>query len=223
MTIKTKVKNLAGRYNPAANHRRKQMQKRLVNKEVSFLVPNCIGGILFHDLGLRFQSPTVNLMMKQTDFVRFVTHLDEYLQKDLVFFNHPELTCPCAMLGDVCIHFTHFNSEIEAKEKWIQRAGRIRKDNLFIFCEERDSLSEEEIRSLADIKAKGILVFTANRYEDIPYTLYLPTYHKAGEVGNILARNYFDDSREYEKYFDFVAWFNEADGKNYDVSRYSRI
>ena len=27
----------------------------------------------------------------------------------------------------------------------------------------------------------------------------------------------------YEKYFDFVKWFNEADGGNYDVTPYSRV
>lgn len=27
--------------------------------EASFLCPNCIGGILFHDLGMRFYSPTL--------------------------------------------------------------------------------------------------------------------------------------------------------------------
>lgn len=71
-------------------------------------------------------------------------------------------------------------------------------------------------------KVKGIVVFTANQYDDIPYALYIPKYHEAGQVGNILKRNYIDDSREYEKYFNFVKWFNEANGKDYDVSDYAK-
>jgi len=54
----------------------------------------------------------------------------------------------------------------------------------------------------------------------MPYAVYLPQYHNDGEVGNILARKYFDDSRAYKKYFDFVKWFNEADGGNYNVEKY---
>jgi hypothetical protein len=50
--------------------------------------------------------------------------------------------------------------------------------------------------------------------------VYLPQYQSLGEVGNILKKNILDDSREFERYFDFVRWFNEADGGDYDVSDY---
>lgn len=218
MTILDKVKNKVEQYNPIAQNRRHKMRAQLKNKDITFLTPNCLGGILFHDLGLKFMSPTVNLMMTQTDFVKFVTHLDDYLTKDFKFFKHPEYTCPCATLGDITVHFTHYTSEDEAVMKWKERVKRINKDNLFIFCEERDGITKEEIKVLGKIKARGIVVFTAKEYKDIPYTLYLPKYHDDGEVGNILARNYYNDSRDYEKYFDFVKWFNEAKEREYNIS-----
>ena len=80
------------------------MRRQLHNSDVTFLVPNCIGGILFHDLGLQFRSPTVNLMMTQTDFVRFVLNLKDYLAQELEFFKHSEYVCPCAHLADVDVH-----------------------------------------------------------------------------------------------------------------------
>ena len=168
-------------------------------------------------------SPTVNLMLNQRDFVKFVTHLDEYLEKDFKFFQHPELTCPCATLGDITVTFTHFASETEAAAKWKERAKRIQRNNLFIFAEERDGITKEEILSLGKLDVKGIVVFTAHEYPDIPYAVCIPKYKEAGEVGNILARNYINDQREYELFFDFVKWFNEADGGDYDVARFSRI
>lgn len=198
------------------------MRRQLHNSDVTFLVPNCIGGILFHDLGLQFRSPTVNLMMTQTDFVRFVLNLKDYLAQELEFFKHPEYVCPCAHLADVDVHFTHYDTEEAAAKKWHERIGRINWDNLFVFCEERDGLTEQEMRALSAVPAKGIVVFTANRYDDIPYALQIAEYQQAGEVGNILKRSYWNDSREYEKYFDFVKWFNEADGKNYDISPFIR-
>ncbi len=194
----------------------------LVNKTPSFLVPNCIGGILFHDLNLQFRSPTVNTMMTQTDFVKFVRNLDAYLEMNLEFYRDPDFTCPCARLGDITIHFTHYHTAEEAEQKWTERARRIDRENLFIFCEERDGLTEAEIRSLATVKARGILVFTANKCDDIPYALQIPKYQPDGEVGNILARNYLDDSREYERYFDFVKWFNEADGNDFAIQPFIR-
>ena len=40
--------------------------------------------------------------------------------------------------------------------------------------------------AIGELNVKGIVVFTANEYPDIPYALYLPKYHDDGEVGNIL-------------------------------------
>lgn len=222
MNTKETIKRLLSEKNPIAAYRRKQMRGRLVNTDTTFLCPNCIGGILFHDLGLQFRSPTVNLMMVQTDFVKFVLDMDQYLARELVFFQHPEYTCPCAHLGDITIHFTHYHTREEAAQKWKERSGRIDRENLFVFLMERDGLTREEIQRLGDIHARGLVVFTANDYSDIPYAVQIRKYSRDGEVGNILAKSYWNDGHEYERCFDFVRWFNEADGAPFEVSKYVR-
>ena len=217
------LKNKWSKYNPLAYLRRSNMRKRLSNHNITFLCPNCIGGILFHDLGLQFMSPTVNLMMTQTDFVKFVLHMDFYLAQKLEFYKHEEYKCTCAHLGNISIHFTHYASRYEAESKWKERAARIQPDNIFVFLEERDELTKEEILKLSELKVKGLAVFTANAYDDIPYTVSIKKYQNDGEIGNILTRSFWNDAREYEYYFDFVKWFNEANGGNYDVSSFVRI
>lgn len=220
MRAKETIKHLLSDKNPAAIRRRKNMRAALTNTTPTFLCPNCIGGILFHDLGLQFQSPTVNLMMFQTDFAKFVLNLDHYLAQELAFFQHPDYTFPCARLGDITIHFTHYHTEEEAAQKWAERSARIDRDNLFVFLEERDGLTREDMLRLGQIHARGLVIFTANAYPDIPYALQIPKYASDGEVGDILTKSYRDDSREYEHYFDFVKWFNEAQESNFDVSPY---
>lgn len=222
MSVKSAVKHLLDEDNPLVLHRRRQMRRALTNPNPSFLCPNCIGGILFHDLGLQFRSPTVNLMLRQTDFVKLVLNLDEYLARELRFFPIPDAHFPCARLGDIVIHFTHYANEQEAARAWYQRAKRIDRNNLFVFLEERDGLSEREIRALADIQARGLVVFTANDYPDIPYAVRIPKYTPDGEVGNILKKSWLDGSREYEKYFDFVKWFNEAHGGDFSAAPFCR-
>lgn len=120
MTVIDKVKNRIGSINPVARYRRCKMRAQLRNQNITFLSPNCIGGILFHDLGLKFMSPTVNLMMTQTDFVKFVLNLDNCLVKDFCFFKHPEYVFPCATLGDITVYITHYTSEKEAFENGIR-------------------------------------------------------------------------------------------------------
>lgn len=207
-----------------AIHRRNKMVKRLQNKDFSFLVPNCLGGMLLHDLSMPFLSPMVNLMLHQKDFVRFLLDIDYYLKQELCFYNDPYYVCPCAKLGEpdkeIIIHFTHYTSEEDADANWKKRIKRIRWNNLFIFLMKRDGLSEKEIIKVGSIKAKGLVVFTAHEYPDIPYACYIPKYKEQGQIGNVLVRSYLDDSKEYEKYFDFVKWFNEANGGNYDCKPY---
>lgn len=222
MDAKKMIKTLLSEKNPQAIRRRAKMREALTNTTPTFLCPNCIGGILFHDLGLQFRSPTVNLMMLQTDFAKYVLDMEHYLAEELVFFKHTEYDCPCAHLGDITIHFTHYHTEEEAAQKWLQRSARIDRDNLFVFLEERDGLTREEMLRLGHIRARGLVIFTANDYPDIPYALQIPKYAPEGEVGNILAKSYWDDSREYERYFDFVKWFNEADGSGYAISDFCK-
>lgn len=92
------------------------MRDELTNRSFSFLTPNCLGGILTHDLGLRFSSPTVNLMMTQTDFLKFVLYLEEYVRGQLEFYDDKDYTCPCAWLKakglvPICVHFTHYKND----------------------------------------------------------------------------------------------------------------
>lgn len=215
-------KKIWSKYNPLARLRRYRMKKRLHNYNITFLCPNCIGGILFHDLGLRFMSPTVNLMMTQTDFLKFVLNIDHYLNEKFIFYTDQKYNCPCAHLSDINIHFTHYETEHEAENKWKDRVKRIQKDNIFIFLEERDGLTKEEILKLSTLKVKGIVVFTANKYEDIPYAVFIKKYQRSGQIGNILKRSLVDDSREYEHYFDFIKWFNNANEGDYDISKFIR-
>lgn len=221
MEAKESIKRILSENNPIAIKRRSEMRRALTNSAPSFLCPNCIGGLLFHDLGLQFRSLTVNLMMYQTDFVKFVLNLDDYLEQKLIFFKHPEYSFPCAHLGDIAIHFTHYRSEEEATHAWRERSKRIDRDNLFVFLEERDGLTKEDILRLGSIHACGLVVFTANAYPDIPYALQIQKYERDGEVGNILRKSYLDEHHEYEEYFDFVKWFNLANG-DFDIALYKK-
>ncbi len=219
MIKKSRLKELIYK-NPFAVRRRKKMRSELKNTTMTFLCPSCMGGELFHDLGLQFRSPTINLMMYQTDFVKFVTHFDEYMAAEFEFFDHPDYSFPCARLKDITVHFTHYDSKEEALEKWYSRAERIDRDNMFIYCSDRDGITEEEVRSLAKLKVKGIVFFSAHEYKDIPYALYIPKFKDVGVVQGVQDVHYPDCHRSYEEYFDFVKWFNEADGGNYDITPY---
>ena len=62
-------------------------------KPPSILTPSCIGGLISHNLGLAFRSPTVNLWMDNHDFVKFACDLQHYLSMELTFLAPGEKMC----------------------------------------------------------------------------------------------------------------------------------
>jgi uncharacterized protein (DUF1919 family) len=225
MNVKEKVKSIILR-NPIQKYIKNKKRKKLQNTDFTLLTPDCTGGIIYHNLGLKFLSPTINLMMLQKDFLQFVLHLDDYLEGTFHFFKHETYACPCAKLvpqnnkKEITIHFTHYHSEEESIIKWNERKGRINKNNLFIVIEQRDGITKEDLLQLGEIKATGIVAFTYEDYPDIPYAVYLPKYKDCGEVGNLLLQNHLSGQREFDNYFDYVKWFNQAEGFPYDVKSF---
>ena len=209
--IKKSIKHLIKEENPLLLLRRRKSRKSLQNREFTLITSNCIGGIIYHELGMKFYSPTINLRIDSDQFAEFVLKMDYYLEQDLKFIRTEE-TCPVALLDDIKIYFTHYKTEEEASRKWQERKKRIQWDNLFVMLNDRDGLSEKTMAALCQVKCRGMVMFTAKRRPELPYALYMDCYRDMPCVGNVLKKNPMTGKRVYERYFDYVRWLNEADG-----------
>lgn len=135
-------------------------RKRLTEKikTTSIISMNCTGGIISHNLGLQFLSPTVNLYMNAEDFIKFCENLSYYIEinkfekctdKNII----GDRTYPLAYLGDLTLYLVHYSSVEEAEKKWNERKQRINWDNIAIFNTDREGMTEE----------------LRNRFEKLPY------------------------------------------------------
>ena len=61
---------------------------KLKNTDFTIFSQNCIGSIMYHDLGQPFKSPTINLLITPKDFIRFMGKIQWYLKQllDAIFF-----------------------------------------------------------------------------------------------------------------------------------------
>lgn len=181
---------------------------RLRNRDFSILCSNCIGGIISHRLGVRLNSPTVNLWIRQYDFIKLIRDPREYLSKELVFVDS-EYPHPVALLGDIRIHFNHSRSEEEARNDWERRKGRIVWDNLYIIMYDRDNLSREQILSLKNVKCKRLIVLSErNDYPDIDYVYPIKRTNKGRDSEAVFLDTDLFGFRTFEKQWDFVKWLN---------------
>ncbi len=95
----------------------KSLRKRLKTTEFSLFSPNCYAGIIYHRLGMQFQSPTINTLFPiKKQYLKFLSNLEYYLSQELHFIQDPAFTAPVAMLDDVKIVFVHYSTAQESEE-----------------------------------------------------------------------------------------------------------
>lgn len=189
------------------------LRKRLKNKNFTILAPTCIAGVMYHELGHKFLSPTINLWMYDKDFLKFVHNLKDYLSYDLRFVDGIDDT-PTAYLNDILIHFNHYHSNEEAKQKWDERKQRVNYDNLFIIMADQPDggvITHEDMLSLKDIPCKGKVVLSVKDYDDIDYIVHLPKDPEKDCVNMYM----FDKSPilkrfRWEREWDYVSWLNSG-------------
>ncbi len=192
--------------------RNKKERSCLRNENITIFSQNCIGGIMYHDLGLQFCSPTVNLLFTPSEFIVFMKDIHYYIKQDLQFIATEE-SYPVAKLGEVEIRFLHYHSEKEARNSWYSRRNRINWQNLFIICCD-EGLSYDEIVEFDNLPFDNKILFL---HRDVP------------EIScGVLAKEFTDKTdarllnfanpmgkRFYQNYIDYVAWLNGE--KNYKI------
>lgn len=187
----------------------KKMQKKLVNKDFSLFCNNCTAAFLLHDLGLRFNSPCVNLFMYEPDYLKFISDLKHYQGCELKFIktNH---NYPVAELDDITIYFMHYESEQEAENKWIQRFKRINYDNMFFILHQREKCTDEIIKQFDDLPYKNKVSFTCKPYPQYKSNFCIENNETNGYLDHLYTyKNRFTGKKHYDD-FDFVEWFNNS-------------
>ena len=59
-------------------------RKRMLGCEIPTIFScNCTGGVMYHDLGEKFLSPTVNMYMPCEDFIKFCENYEYYLTLEM--------------------------------------------------------------------------------------------------------------------------------------------
>ena len=189
------------------------LQRKLKNSDFTILAPTCIAGIIYHELGLQFASPTINLWMYDKDFLKFVHNLKHYLDTPLRFVKGIDST-PTAYLDDILIHFNHYHSEEEARTKWEERKKRVNLDNLYIIMADQPDggvITDDDIRSLKGVPCRNRMVFTIRDFPDLDYTMHLPKDPNKECVNMYMFdKSLILDRFRWEREWNYVSWLNEG-------------
>lgn len=188
---------------------------RLTNRDFTIICQNCIGGVIYHELGLPFLSPTINLWIDEKDFYRFAANLRHYLSQELRFVELNGEHTPVAYCDDIRIHFNHYHSAEEAAEKWYARCKRVNWDNIWLICSDRWSddpnklPSEDDIRSFGNLDVKGRCVFAVKDYGGLDYIYHLRKDPEGDYIYPFMVDKYkWLPFWKWQFQFDYVKWLN---------------
>lgn len=187
-------------------------QRRLCNNAPTIIANNCYGGMIYHNLGLQFRSPTINLYFNDRDFISFVRNLPDYLQAELSEVTETDKPWPVGALscGDekVILNFMHYESFAEAKEKWYARRERVDFSNLYILMQSV-YIDEDIAADFDNLPYENKILIAANNPSESPNTLTFPILSKSDyRPGEILEyASVFSVRRNMDK-FDYVHFLN---------------
>jgi uncharacterized protein (DUF1919 family) len=183
-------------------------RKKLTNTNFSLIASNCNGGFILHDLGMRFNSPFINLWIKPKDFIRILSDFREYMDAPLTFVKEDGIDYPIGKLLDAKIYFMHYESEAEAESKWKGRKQRIDYDNMFILFTDRDGCTYDDLLDFDRLPFKNKIVFTKRPYPDIKSAVYIKGFENQDSVGDCFAYMPKGFGKKYYDQFDYISWFN---------------
>lgn len=162
--------------------------------DVTLISQNCIGGVFYHDLGTQFLSPTINLFIKEPDFVRFVLNLRHYIDCELEMRWEEEY--PVGRLDDIEIHFMHYKTCQEAKEQWDRRKKRINWEKIVVLCTDRDGFNETAFQQWKYIPYPKVLFTAQQSFSRDKDSVFFPQYSEQGCVPDLIPNREFYHSEK---------------------------
>ncbi|MEG2908637.1 MAG: DUF1919 domain-containing protein [Erysipelotrichaceae bacterium] len=163
----------------------KRNRKRLKNKECSILASNCVGGVIYHELGIKFLSPTINIYFDAPDFIKFLKDPKKYCNPEqMVLIKQNIRPYPVVKINDITIYCVHYQTFEEVKHKWVERFSRIKWDNLCIIMSERDKCTYDDIVEFDKLSYENKVIFVHKEMPEIKSSIYISGTELDGKDGN---------------------------------------
>lgn len=163
-------------------------------RDFSIIASNCTGTLPYRFLKMPYLTPTVNLFFHAPCYIKFASRLEHYLAQELEFVpssRYPQAhdthakfnSYPIGVLDDIEIHFMHYKSEDEARDKWNRRKARINREKLIFAFTDRDLCTPELMQQFDNLPGQKILL-TAHICPWLKSAVHVPAYRGQTEMGD---------------------------------------
>ena len=194
----------------------KHSVRRLRNTPFCIVANNCLGSRLYKILGREYNTPFMGLFLMPECFAKLVANFDEYMDKDINFIKKSKYSphnepgrgadqYPVGLLGDLELHFVHYNTEEDALEKWHRRKARMNRSNLHFILVANGPCDESVMDQFLGVAHDKKVCFHRKQELKKPSCVYIPSIEP--EMGNLYS--------QYQRLvgrFDFANWILTGKG-----------
>ena len=170
----------------------------LINDNFTIISNNCFAGFVYQKFDIQYNTPFIGLFILGPDYIYLLKNFNKLIKEKLDFINANESRYKeylinvnrfnkyqIGKLGDkVEIHFLHYKSQEEAKEKWNRRVQRINFNNILFKFSDNDLSNEELIQEFDELPYKNKICFTSKDMKNIKCQIYLKKYKNEKSVEN---------------------------------------
>jgi len=201
-------------------------RNRLKNKAYVLVTNNCWGYELYNAIGREYNTPFVGLFLFPECYLQFLENFEYCLAADLQFTHQSryypeEKSYPIGLINDVIeIHFLHYKSQTEAREKWQRRMSRFQQ-SVTSGAEIYFKLCDCEGCSSEHLKRFHALPFVHKLSIGLQYFNHVGHIH-VPQLHNSSGKTLIDGARLFKKrytYFDITQWLLKGRITKTSISR----
>ena len=196
------------------------LRKKLKVSDFSIISQNCVGGVIYHMLGLPMLSPTVDMFIEDDSFIKLTQDPYKYLH-DLEPYAVSERTdgndghpYPVIGVGDITLNCMHYQCCDEAIEAWNRRRTRVNYNKIMVIAASWDLHDKEEyINAILALECPHIL-FSYHKIKDDTCVYLDHAIWKENEKGHLKPNlvEYYKKGylRSFELATNIVGWINDS-------------
>ena len=147
---------------------------KLKNSHLSIIANNCWGGLTYHYLGLKFDSPFINMFVKDEEYIKILEDLhclkEELVLSETKYNDDLNITYPVYAINGLKLYMNHYSDFEQAEQKWSERLKRMNWNNLFVMMYTENEKYAELFEKLPYSKKVCFVPFET----DLPSALFLP-------------------------------------------------
>lgn len=190
------------------NIRLSRIRRRIKQGDVqrTIVCNNCLGGLLYNDFGMMFNSPFINLYISADHYVEMLYNIRDIKDWSLTDITPQYNSYPIGLLNNAWeIHFLHYKSFAEAASKWMSRTARMDMNHIYAILVETASCSHDSLLIFDRLDLKKVAV-TCRQYDDIKCSNMLRDYDGKNLNGELFYKLSFG---RYP--YDYFNWQNFLD------------